>query len=95
METKIKHYYLDFTGCRHLGEMHRIIKEAFNFPDWYGENWDAFWDFYKYYDDNEMLVHIKGLDTMPIEFDEDIGIMLEIFKEAKDKSPNMKWVIEK
>ncbi len=91
---KVKHYYLDFTGCRHLGEMHRIIKEAFDFPDWYGENWDAFWDLYGYYGE-EMLVHIKGLDTMPKEFDEDIAIMIEILKRAENECPNMKWVIEK
>lgn len=35
---------LDLTGCKYLGEIHKRIKEAFNFPDWYGENWSAFWD---------------------------------------------------
>ena len=35
---------LDLTGCKYLGEIHKRIKNAFNFPDWYGENWSAFWD---------------------------------------------------
>ena len=35
---------LDLTGCRSLGEIHQRIKKAFDFPDFYGENWDAFWD---------------------------------------------------
>lgn len=35
---------LDLTGCKYLGEIHQRIKKAFNFPDFYGENWDAFWD---------------------------------------------------
>lgn len=35
---------LNLTGCNYLGELHQRIKEAFNFPDYYGENWDAFYD---------------------------------------------------
>lgn len=35
---------LDLTDCRYLGELHRRIKVAFDFPDYYGENWDAFYD---------------------------------------------------
>ena len=35
---------LDLTGCKYLGEIHKRIKESFDFPDWYGENWSAFWD---------------------------------------------------
>ncbi len=35
---------LDLTGCDYLGELHRRIKEAFDFPEYYGENWDAFYD---------------------------------------------------
>ena len=35
---------LDLTGCKYLGEIHQRIKKAFDFPDFYGENWDAFWD---------------------------------------------------
>ncbi|HZJ75352.1 MAG TPA: barstar family protein, partial [Clostridia bacterium] len=29
---------LDFTGCRYLGEIHKILKERFGFPEYYGEN---------------------------------------------------------
>ena len=43
MEDK-KIVTLDLTNCRFLGEIHLRIKKAFDFPDFYGENWDAFWD---------------------------------------------------
>ena len=29
---------LDFTGCRRLGEIQKILKERFGFPEYYGEN---------------------------------------------------------
>ena len=35
---------LDLTGCKYLGEIHEIIREAFDFPECYGQNWSAFWD---------------------------------------------------
>lgn len=35
---------LDLTGCKYLGELHKRIKEALDFPEHYGENWSAFWD---------------------------------------------------
>ena len=35
---------LDLAGCKYIGEIHHRIKETFDFPDYYGENWHAFKD---------------------------------------------------
>ena len=35
---------LDFSKCRYLGEIHEVIREEFELPDWYGTNLDALWD---------------------------------------------------
>ena len=35
---------VDLFDCKYVGELHQRIKEAFHFPDYYGENWDAFYD---------------------------------------------------
>ena len=35
---------LDLTGCKYVDEMHLRIKDALNFPEHYGKNFDAFWD---------------------------------------------------
>lgn len=40
METVI----LDLSDCKYVGELHQKIREVFSFPDYYGENWDAFYD---------------------------------------------------
>ncbi len=37
-------YSLDFSGINHISDIHRIIKDAFDFPGYYGMNWDACWD---------------------------------------------------
>ena len=36
---------LELTGCGALGAVHERIKRLFGFPDYYGENWNAMWDF--------------------------------------------------
>ena len=38
---------LDFSNCKTYMDFHSIIKETFSFPDYYGENWDAFLDAFR------------------------------------------------
>jgi ribonuclease inhibitor len=35
---------IDVTSLRDAQELHRLLQSALHFPDWYGQNWDAFWD---------------------------------------------------
>ena len=35
---------LDFSNCNYISEIHKELKNKFNFPDYYGENLDALWD---------------------------------------------------
>ena len=37
-------YTIDFRDVQNYAEVHLIIREALGFPDYYGCNWDAFWD---------------------------------------------------
>lgn len=37
-------YILDFSEMNHINDIHRIIKDAFDFPGYYGMNWDACWN---------------------------------------------------
>ncbi len=73
---------LDLTGCRSLGELHKRIKEAFDFPDFYGENWDAFWDLLRTECDADE-VKIVGECTLSKDFEPHIKIMHEVLKDFK------------
>ena len=35
---------LDLTDVSDLEDLHNRIKKALDFPDYYGANWNAFWD---------------------------------------------------
>lgn len=66
---------LDLTDCKFLGELHERIRIAFDFPEWYGANLDAFWDLlWSDCDADDVL--ITGVNTMP---DELIEYMSKIY----------------
>lgn len=74
---------LDLTGCKYLGELHQRIKKAFNFPDFYGENWDAFWDLLRS-DCDADKVEIIGEYTLSKEFDGEIEKMHKVLQDFKE-----------
>ncbi len=69
---KLRIITLDLGECQHIDEMHQRIKTAFQFPDYYGENWDAFWNLIRGTRDN-IMVKIQGISTMPKELREEAG----------------------
>ena len=85
---------LDFSGCRYIDDMHLRIKRAFGFPDYYGENWDAFWDLIRGTRDNT-IVEIRGLSSLPKELraegDQMIACLednIEEMKKLKQRRPD-------
>ena len=86
-EKMYKHkekYTIDFTDVKNFLEMHFVIKEALDFPDYYGCNWDAFWDCITDFIDSRGLdLEIIGLDKIYSEFKEDIDIFIKILKRLK------------
>jgi len=35
---------VDLSAVTSNRELHEVLKRGLGFPDWYGMNWDAFWD---------------------------------------------------
>ena len=85
---------LDFTGCKYLGEIHKILKERFGFPEYYGENLSALWDCLSYYcTDEDLRVHIKGIDTLSEELKEDMTEIMEVFDDVHEETPNVTFEV--
>ena len=80
MEKKI--ITLDLTDCKYIGELHERIRIAFDFPKWYGANWDAFGDLLWNECDADRL-EITGIDTLSQKFSEDIEMMITILEKFK------------
>ena len=74
---------LDLTGCKYLGEIHQRIKKALGFPDFYGENWSAFWDLlWSECDANKVV--IVGEETVSKELKPSVETMNGILQELKE-----------
>lgn len=75
---------LDLTDCKYLGELHQRIKKALNFPDYYGENWDAFWDSLRFECPAEHI-RIIGEHTMPDDLQKHLDKMHGIMQRCKEE----------
>ena len=80
---------LDFSNCKYASEIHKVIKETFSFPDYYGANLSALWDCLDYYCDYDLIVYIKGFNLLPEEFNDYKVKILEIFARVSENSPNI------
>ena len=77
-------YMLDFSDVETWIDIHAIIEKEFNFPDYYGANWDAFWDCITDLVSSDGLnIEIVGLDKIYDEYKEDVDIFINALKDLK------------
>ena len=76
-------YTIDFTNVQYYLEMHSVIRQALDWPDYYGCNWDAFWDCLTNMIGRPIHIEIMGLETVDKKFDGVAKKMMEIFKDLK------------
>lgn len=77
-------YILDFTNVKNYIEVHQIIKKAFDFPDYYGENWDAFWDCMRdMVDEDAFNIHIYGYENFKKRFPSSAKIFSELLEDMR------------
>lgn len=82
-------YVLNFVDIGSIKEMHQIIKKEFDFPEYYGMNWDAFWDFATDMPlEMGINIEIVGLDKNYKKFQTDIDVFLQILKRLKHSYNN-------
>ncbi len=84
MNKLTKNYIIDFTNVKYYLEMHYVIRKALDFPDYYGCNWDAFWDCMTDMCVDPINIEIIGLDVIERKFGDAAKIMLETLTEVKD-----------
>ena len=76
-------YTIDFRTVKSYLEMHFVIREALDFPDYYGCNWDAFWDCLTNMVGRPIHIEIVGLDVIERKFDGAAQMMIDTLREFK------------
>jgi len=82
-EKQYTKYTVDFRNVTHFLEMHAILAESLEFPDYYGYSWDAFWDFLNEPFCESIYIEILGIDVIERLFDDDAKMLLSTLKEWK------------
>ena len=75
---------LDFNSCKTYWDIHDKIRETFGFPDWYGKNWDAFWDLLHTECDADEVI-VKGEGSMPEEYKQVFDILHKVLEDNKQE----------
>ena len=76
-------YTIDFTNVQNYLEMHFVIRQALDWPDYYGCNWDAFWDCLTNMVGRPIHIEMIGLDVVERKFGEAAKIMIDTLREFK------------
>ena len=84
---------LDFTNCSHWMTFWQIIKEAYDFPDYFGNNLSALWDCLRYSWEEDVYTRIIGTKALPKELHEHMNKILEVFDEVHEENPNMTFEV--
>lgn len=77
--VKMKGIQLDLTGCKGYYELQERIRQAFDFPNFYGHNWSAFWELLWSECDADR-VEMTGEGTLPGYFKKDLAKLHEILE---------------
>ncbi len=79
-------YTIDFRNVKYYLEVHFTIRDALDFPDYYGCNLDALWDCLTDMAGEPVNIEIIGLDVVREKFDDTADELIEIFREFKHYS---------
>ncbi len=77
-------YILDFSKAEHHLEIHKIIKAELDFPDYYGCNWDAFWDCLTDMVGRPVNIKIIGIENIEKKFGiDESNILIDTLRDFK------------
>lgn len=71
-------------------ELHSLLKATLSFPDFYGENWDAFWDAITGLVEMPAQIRLIGWKTLEKNLPSDAKIMRECLEEYNHEFPSWK-----
>lgn len=87
MENK---YVIDFKGVKDIYGIFEIIAKAMNFPDYFGYNWDAFWDCITDMANLKMHIDILNFDVLKKVSEKDAAVFVDLLKDFKNYG-NGQW----
>ena len=78
-----KVFAVDLQGLSSVREMHERIKGGMRFPDYYGENWYAFWDCATDLLGEEMVIEFIGIEWLQRRYPAEWNVLFAYLKDLK------------
>lgn len=72
---------IDLSTVKSIKEFHIYIAEVLDFPSFYGQNWDAFWDSITGFVELPKVIVFKNSDKFKEIFPKDFKILKSTFEE--------------
>ena len=80
---------VDLRGVSTVDELHQLLLKNLNFPDWYGCNWDAFWDAITGLVGMPETLHLVGWSGFEARFPCDARIMRKCLEDMSTQYPGL------
>ena len=77
----------DLTSISTVRELHLLMAKTLQFPDWYGPNWDAFWDVSIELVEMPAKLQLLGCNDFETRFPRDAWIMKKCLTELAAEYP--------
>ncbi len=81
---------VDLSKVETIEELHELLKKEFNFPDFYGMNWDAFWDAITGLVELPETIIFQYWDIFSEKFVKDSEILKELFSDFNEEFAEIK-----
>ncbi|MDD1015066.1 barstar family protein [Pseudomonas rubra] len=80
---------IDLNKVTSAEDLHYLLKDALAFPDWYGCNWDAFWDAITGLVQMPLQLQISGWDAFSRRLPRDAELMQKCLANMQVEYPQL------
>ena len=75
-------YFIDITNCETDDELHQVLKDRLDLPDYYGMNPDALWDCLTRYIEVPATITLRGVSQAKKDIQDELQLVLRVIERA-------------
>lgn len=89
-ELKQEKLILDVSAVQNFNELHSLLKKELELPDYYGMNWDAFWDAITGLIELPDTLIFEGWNNVEEKLPKDSQIFINLLNDFNEQYPHWK-----
>ena len=93
-DDRVELVTIDVTGVANLNQLHNLLKKNLGFPNFYGMNWDAFWDAITGLVEMPKKLIFVGWENVEKTIPNDAVLMKNLLNKLNEKYPSWSCEVE-